>query len=49
MRRYKYYDEDYEILKYVFNVLSEEMWCNYLDLVTYEDKRSRPFIFVIYD
>ena len=38
MRRYKYYDEDYEILKYAFNVLSEEMWYYYLDLSTYEDK-----------
>ena len=49
MKRYKYYDEDYEILKHAFNVLSEEMWYHYLHFVTYEDKRGRPFIFVIYD
>lgn len=49
MKRYKYYDEDYEILKYAFNVLSEEMWYHYLDLVRYEDKSCHPFIFIIYD
>ena len=49
MKRYKYYDEDYEILKYAFNVLSEEMWYHYLDLSTYEDKSCRPFIFIVYN
>ena len=49
MRRYKYYDEDYEILKHAYDVLSEEMGEQFFKFVTYEDKRSRPFIFVIYD
>ena len=49
MKRYKYYDEDYEILKYAYDILLEEMGDCFLDLSTYEDKRSRPFIFIIYD
>ena len=49
MRRYKYYDEDYEILKYAYDVLSEEMGDCFLDLSTYEDKSYSPFIFLIYD
>ena len=49
MKRYKYYDEDYEILKYAYDILLEEMGDCFLDLPTYEDKSYSPFIFIIYD
>ena len=49
MRRYKYYDEDYEILKYAYDILLKEMEGSYLDFVKYEDKSCHPFIFLIYD
>ena len=49
MKRYKYYDYDYEILKYAYDILLEEMGDCFLDLSTYEDKSYSPFIFIIYD
>ena len=49
MKRYKYYAYDYEILKYAYDILLEEMGDCFLDLSTYEDKSYSPFIFIIYD